>query len=64
MRARIMKIRRELEEFDKEEISTLMIKFLSEAQIIVISQMLNGGFDLNKFINEDINLEDIMKVEE
>ena len=56
-----MRIRKNLDLCDRLELTDLIIKFLSEKQIIVISQMIEGGFDLHDFLSNDITLEQVIE---
>jgi len=61
MKAKIKKIRSELNEFPKEELVDLTIKFLNDNQVSLLAEILYGGFDLNLLIDSDITLQELMK---
>ncbi len=55
-----MKIRRELDEYDKQDVIDIAIRFLNDEQIVVLSGLLSGGFDLYKLVTEGWTLENIV----
>lgn len=61
MKAKIKKIRNELNEFPKEELVDLTIKFLNDNQVSLLAEILYGGFDLNILIDSDITLQELME---
>tara|TARA_R110002020_G_scaffold17765_9_gene62079 strand:+ start:3917 stop:4123 length:207 start_codon:yes stop_codon:yes gene_type:complete len=61
MKAKIKKIRNELNEFPKEELVDLTIKFLNDNQVSLLAEILYGGFDLNLLIDSDITLQELME---
>tara|TARA_A100001201_G_scaffold142311_1_gene140135 strand:- start:39 stop:236 length:198 start_codon:yes stop_codon:yes gene_type:complete len=60
MKADVMKIRRELDEYDKQDVIDIAIRFLNDEQIVVLSGLLSGGFDLYKLVTEGWTLENII----
>lgn len=60
MKADVMKIRRELDEYDKQDVIDIAIRFLNDEQIVVLSGLLSGGFDLYKLVTEGWTLENIV----
>tara|TARA_R100000773_G_scaffold44146_1_gene44268 strand:+ start:10610 stop:10807 length:198 start_codon:yes stop_codon:yes gene_type:complete len=60
MKADVMKIRRELDEYNKQDIIDIAIRFLNDEQIVKLSGLLSGGFDLMSLIIEEWTLEDIV----
>ena len=55
-----MRIRRELNEYDKQDIIDIAIRFLNDEQIVVLSGLLSGGFDLYDLLREEWTLQDIV----
>ena len=55
-----MRIRRELDEYDKQDIIDIAIRFLNDEQIVVLSGLLSGGFDLYDLLREEWTLQDIV----
>ena len=62
MKADIMRIRRELDAYDKLDIIDIAIRFLNDEQIVVLSGLLSGGFDLYNLVTKGWTLEDIVGV--
>ena len=62
MKADVMKIRRELDEYDKQDVIDIAIRFLNDEQIVVLSGLLSGGFDLYNLVIEGWTLENIVGV--
>ena len=60
MKEDVMKIRRELDEYDKQDVIDIAIRFLNDEQIVVLSGLLSGGFDLYKLVTEGWTLENIV----
>ena len=60
MKADVMKIRRELDEYDKQDVIDIAIRFLNDEQIVVLSGLLSGGFDLHSLVTEGWTLENIV----
>lgn len=60
MKADVMKIRRELDDYDKQDIIDIAIRFLNDEQIVILSGLLSGGFDLYSLVTEKWTLEDIV----
>ena len=60
MKADIMRIRRELNEYDKQDIIDIAIRFLNDEQIVVLSGLLSGGFVLYDLLREEWTLQDIV----
>lgn len=60
MKADIMRIRRELGVYDKQHVIDIAIRFLNDEQIVKLSSLLSGGFDLYKLVTEGWTLEDIV----
>tara|TARA_R110002167_G_scaffold111007_1_gene282276 strand:- start:2908 stop:3114 length:207 start_codon:yes stop_codon:yes gene_type:complete len=61
MKAKISKIRNELNEFSKTELVDLAIKFLNDRQVSLLAEILYGGFDFNLLIDSDITLQQLME---
>ena len=55
-----MRIRRELDEYDRQDIIDIAIRFLNDEQIVVLSGLLSGGFDLYDLLREEWTLQDIV----
>ena len=62
MKADIMRIRRELDAYDKLDIIDIAIRFLNDEQVVKLSDLLSGGFDLYNLVTEGWTLEDIVGV--
>jgi len=60
MKADIMRIRRELDAYDKQNVIDIAIRFLNDEQIVKLSDLLSGGFDLYNLVKEGWTLEDIV----
>ena len=60
MKADIMRIRRELDAYDKLDIIDIAIRFLNDEQVVKLSGLLSGGFDLYKLVTEGWTLENII----
>ena len=60
MKADVMKIRRELDEYDKQDVIDIAIRFLNDEQIVVLSGLLSGGFDLYNLVTEGWTLENLV----
>ena len=60
MKADIMRIRRELDAYDKQDIIDIAIRFLNDEQVVKLSDLLSGGFDLYNLVIEGWTLEDIV----
>tara|TARA_R100000152_G_C6670977_1_gene107294 strand:+ start:107 stop:304 length:198 start_codon:yes stop_codon:yes gene_type:complete len=60
MKADVMKIRRELDGYDRQDIIDIAIRFLNDEQIVKLSGLLSGGFDLYDLLLEEWTLEDIV----
>ena len=62
MKADIMRIRRELDAYDKLDIIDIAIRFLNDEQVVKLSGLLSGGFDLYNLVTKGWTLEDIVGV--
>ena len=62
MKADIMRIRRELDDYDKQNVIDIAIRFLNDEQIVKLSSLLSGGFDLYNLVTKGWTLEDIVGV--
>ena len=60
MKADIMRIRRELDAYDKQDVIDIAIRFLNDEQVVKLSDLLSGGFDLYNLVTEGWTLEDIV----
>ena len=60
MKADIMRIRRELDAYDKLDIIDIAIRFLNDEQVVKLSELLSGGFDLYNLVTKGWTLEDIV----
>jgi len=62
MKADIMRIRRELNAYDKLDVIDIAIRFLNDEQVVKLSDLLSGGFDLYNLVTNGWTLEDIVGV--